>query len=94
MDFLKKGQDLVGGANNSTSGQNQQPAQQGGAAPQQQGQNTNAAGGEDYGDKGLDFLEKKMGYNQSRETNEKISDGARGLYEKASGSKVDSKYSN
>jgi hypothetical protein len=35
----------------------------------------NAAGGaekQDYGDKGLDFAEKKAGMSQSRETNEKI----------------------
>jgi hypothetical protein len=34
---------------------------------------------------GLDFLQKKTGYVQSRETNEKITDGARGLFEKATG---------
>jgi len=56
--------------------------------------NNNAGGSEDYGDKGLDFLEKKTGYTQSRDTNEKITDGARGLYEKATGNQVDSKYSN
>ncbi|PMD67690.1 uncharacterized protein K444DRAFT_606590 [Hyaloscypha bicolor E] len=40
---------------------------------------------EDYGDKGLDFLEKKTGHTMSRDTNEKITDGARGLFEKATG---------
>jgi len=53
-----------------------------------------AAGSEDYGDKGLDFLEKKSGHSMGRDTNEKITDGARGLYEKATGSQVNSKYSN
>jgi hypothetical protein len=48
----------------------------------------NNAGKEDYGDKGLDFLEKKTGTTQSRATNEKITDGARGLYEKATGKHV------
>jgi hypothetical protein len=37
---------------------------------------------------GLDAAEKQFGFSQSRETNEKITDGARGLYEKFSGSKV------
>lgn len=34
---------------------------------------------------GLDFLEKKSGHTMGRDTNEKITDGARGLYEKATG---------
>lgn len=34
---------------------------------------------------GLDAVEKKFGYSQSRETNEKITDGARGMFEKATG---------
>jgi len=53
-----------------------------------------ASGQEDYGDKGLDFVEKKTGHTMGRDTNEKITDGARGLYEKATGSQVNSKYSN
>ena len=36
-------------------------------------------------DPGLDFIEKKTGHTMSRDTNEKITDGARGLYEKATG---------
>jgi hypothetical protein len=35
--------------------------------------------------KGLDFIEKKSGHTMGRDTNEKITDGARGLYEKATG---------
>lgn len=52
-----------------------------------------AAGGqkEDYGDKGLDAVEKKMGMSQNRETNEKITDAGRGLYEKQSGKPVNPK---
>lgn len=34
---------------------------------------------------GLAFLEKKTGHNFSAEQNEKITDGARGLYEKQTG---------
>jgi hypothetical protein len=34
---------------------------------------------------GLDFIEKKTGHTMGRDTNEKITDGARGLYEKATG---------
>lgn len=33
----------------------------------------------------LDFLEQKSGHNLGAGTNEKITDGARGLYEKATG---------
>ncbi|TVY26225.1 hypothetical protein LHYA1_G004928 [Lachnellula hyalina] len=42
----------------------------------------------------LDFVEKKSGHTIGRDTNEKITDGARGLYEKATGSQVNPKYSN
>ncbi|MCJ1305177.1 hypothetical protein MMC08_007991 [Hypocenomyce scalaris] len=60
---------------------NQQPAQQGTAAPANQ---------EDYADKGLDWAEKKFGHGkinpeQQRSTNEKITDGARGMFEKMTG---------
>jgi hypothetical protein len=33
----------------------------------------------------LDFIEKKTGHTLGRDQNEKITDGARGLYEKATG---------
>jgi len=85
MDFLKKAQESLGGNTN-----NQAPTNT----------NTNAAAGssnagtEDYGDKGLDFIEKKSGHTLGRDTNEKITDGARGLFEKATGKQVDPKYSN
>jgi len=67
---------------------------------QQQGQGTTNTGnasntqGEDYGDKGLDFIEKKSGHSMGRSTNEKITDGARGMFEKATGKNVPEKYSN
>ncbi|KAK5104877.1 hypothetical protein LTS08_001148 [Lithohypha guttulata] len=49
---------------------------------------------EDYVDKGLAAAEQKMGYSQSKETNEKITDAGRGLYEKQTGSKVSDKQLN
>ncbi|TKA72871.1 hypothetical protein B0A55_06645 [Friedmanniomyces simplex] len=57
---------------------------------------------EDYLDKGLDALEKKSGTqtghtmdpNQMRSTNEKITDKARGMFEKATGKHVPDKVSN
>jgi len=87
MDFLNKAKEQMSG-NNANAGANTnmgQQQQQGGA-----GNNQN----EDYGDKGLDFIEKKTGHTMGRDTNEKITDGARGLYEKATGKQVNSKYSN
>ncbi|KAJ3866256.1 MAG: hypothetical protein NXY57DRAFT_991051 [Lentinula lateritia] len=49
---------------------------------------------EDYGDKALDFIEKKTGHTLGRDTNEKITDGVRNQYEKMSGKTVPSKVSN
>lgn len=42
----------------------------------------------------FDFLAKKTGHSVDRNTSEKITDGARAAYEKATGKKVDPKYSN
>jgi len=60
------------------------------------GDNTASANNsnEDYGDKGLDFLEKKTGHTFSRDQNEKITDGARDMFEEMTGKKIDPKYSN
>ncbi|KAK5108639.1 hypothetical protein LTR62_008130 [Meristemomyces frigidus] len=57
---------------------------------------------DDYGDKGLAALEKKIGRstghpvdaNKMRGTNEKITDKLRGMFEKATGKKVPAKFSN
>ncbi|EEA27029.1 hypothetical protein TMatcc_004692 [Talaromyces marneffei ATCC 18224] len=54
---------------------------------------------EDYLDKGLDFIETKFGQGKidpvkMRDTNEKITDGARGMFEKFTGKKVPEKFSN
>ncbi|PSK46095.1 hypothetical protein C1H76_8842 [Elsinoe australis] len=51
---------------------------------------------EDYGDKGLDAIEKKAGQDPSklRQVNEKVTDTARGMFEKSSGKKVPEKFSN
>ncbi|KAK5125174.1 hypothetical protein LTR85_000850 [Meristemomyces frigidus] len=64
--------------------------------------NTTGAGSEDYLDKGLDAAEKKggqmTGHNMDstkmRSTNEKITDKARGMFEKATGKNVPDKVSN
>ncbi|KAJ9621022.1 hypothetical protein H2203_007609 [Taxawa tesnikishii (nom. ined.)] len=60
--------------------------------------NTGAAGAtkEDYGDKGIDALEKKAGQDPSklRQVNEKVTDSARGMFEKATGKNVPDKVSN
>ncbi|KAB5518172.1 hypothetical protein GE09DRAFT_1230588 [Coniochaeta sp. 2T2.1] len=52
------------------------------------------AGNKDYGDKAFDALAKKSGHNVGPSTGEKITDGARGVFEKVTGKKVDPKYSN
>ncbi|KAK3671432.1 hypothetical protein LTR78_008710 [Recurvomyces mirabilis] len=57
---------------------------------------------QDYADKGLDAIEKKIGQssghpvdaNKMRSTNEKITDKARGMFEKATGKHVPDKVSN
>ncbi|KAF4943551.1 hypothetical protein FGADI_13342 [Fusarium gaditjirri] len=49
---------------------------------------------EDYVDKGVDFLNKKAGFNISRDNQEKATDFARSQYEKSTGNKVDPKISN
>ena len=58
---------------------NQQQAQgnQQGQASGQQSQ--------DYGDKAFGFIAKKTGYNIDQNTGEKITDGLRGVFEKATG---------
>ena len=70
--------------------QNNQPATSGvGGQP--------AAGGaekQDYGDKAFDMMAKKSGHQVDRNAGEKITDAARGMYEKATGSKIDPKFSN
>ncbi|KAH6624980.1 hypothetical protein B0J18DRAFT_429842 [Chaetomium sp. MPI-SDFR-AT-0129] len=60
------------------------------------GANAGANAGEhkDYGDKVFDAVAKKSGHNVNANTAEKITDGARGLFEKATGKKVSSKISN
>ncbi|KAK4942479.1 hypothetical protein LTR10_017775 [Elasticomyces elasticus] len=58
-----------------------------------------AAGQEDYLDKGVDAAEKKFGGGKidpakQRSTNEKITDKARGMFEKATGKDIPDKVSN
>ena len=48
--------------------------------------NNAAAGQKDYGDKAFDMLTKKSGHgNMNPNTSEKITDGARGVFEKVTG---------
>ncbi|ROV96094.1 hypothetical protein VSDG_05055 [Cytospora chrysosperma] len=55
----------------------------------------NASGGkEDYVDKAFDMGAKKSGRTVPRDTAEKITDGARGMFEKVTGKKVSDKISN
>ncbi|KAF1365210.1 hypothetical protein EJ07DRAFT_96218 [Lizonia empirigonia] len=64
--------------------------------------NTNnaAAGKEDYLDKGMYCTPKKFGGSMGQDTqknrgiNEKITDGARNMFEKATGKNVPDKFSN
>ncbi|EJT82565.1 hypothetical protein GGTG_02538 [Gaeumannomyces tritici R3-111a-1] len=48
----------------------------------------------DFGDKAFDFASKKAGHPVDRNAGEKITDAARGVYEKATGKKVNPKISN
>ncbi|KKY31141.1 hypothetical protein UCDDA912_g08915 [Diaporthe ampelina] len=67
-----------------TNKTSQQPAAGGAQAGQK----------DDYVDKAFAFGAKKSGHNVNHNTAEKITDGARSLYEKATGKKVDPKISN
>ncbi|KAM0269646.1 hypothetical protein ACHAQH_009689 [Verticillium albo-atrum] len=53
-----------------------------------------AGGNQDYVDKAFDMASKKTGQNIDSNTQEKITDGGRSAYEKATGSKVSDKISN
>ncbi|KAK4238786.1 hypothetical protein C8A03DRAFT_33183 [Achaetomium macrosporum] len=55
---------------------------------------SNAGQHNDVGDKAFDAAAKKSGHNVSSSTSEKITDGARGAFEKATGKQVNSKISN
>eukprot|EP00249_Psilotum_nudum_P036583 c8094_g1_i1 orf=74-316(+) len=80
MDFLNKAKSAMGSGGASAGATNaQQPAD---------GQK------EDYVDKGMDAVQKKFGFQQSRETNERITDAGRDMYEKQTGKKVSDKISN
>ncbi|KAG9241434.1 hypothetical protein BJ878DRAFT_520761 [Calycina marina] len=87
MDFLNKAKEQLSNSSGSTGTTGNTAAPTGGAtAPAGQTQ--------DYGDKAFDFVSKKSGHDFAPGTDEKITDGARGMYEKATGNKVDPKYSN
>ncbi|OAA43717.1 hypothetical protein NOR_04292 [Metarhizium rileyi] len=79
MDFVKKAAEGIKGK----SGENKDEGAQ-------------AQGGEqkDYVDKAFGMAASKSGHNIDANTQEKITDAGRSAYEKATGSKVDSKISN
>ncbi|KFY74761.1 hypothetical protein V499_05233 [Pseudogymnoascus sp. VKM F-103] len=90
MDFLKKAAGELQGNKNAAAG-GSAPAATDGSAP--------AAGAstgqqQDYGDKAFAAISQKTGHTFSADQSEKITDGLRGAYEKATGNKVDPKYSN
>ncbi|KAM0525654.1 hypothetical protein ACHAPE_000364 [Trichoderma viride] len=82
MDFVK----------NAMHNNQGQPAAQGaaapGAAPQAGVQK------DDYVDKAFGMGSKKAGYNMNRNTQEKITDAGRNMYEKVTGKQVNPKISN
>ncbi|UNI17543.1 hypothetical protein JDV02_003876 [Purpureocillium takamizusanense] len=80
MDFVKKAAEGIKG---SSSNKDQQAQAQGGDGQK-----------EDYVDKAFAFGASKTGHSLSREQQEKITDGGRSAYEKATGNKVDPKISN
>ncbi|PTB69048.1 hypothetical protein BBK36DRAFT_2418 [Trichoderma citrinoviride] len=90
MDFVKKAMGKSGENQNESSGiqGNQSTHGTAPAAPQQGGQQ------DDYVDKAFSMGAKQSGHNIDRNTQEKITDTGRGMYEKASGNQVDPKYSN
>ncbi|KAJ5462771.1 hypothetical protein N7475_007715 [Penicillium sp. IBT 31633x] len=57
-------------------------------------ENNNTQQNDDYVDKAFAAGVKKSGYNLDRNTQEKITDGAREAYEKFTGKQVNEKYSN
>ncbi|OBT67403.1 hypothetical protein VE03_03133 [Pseudogymnoascus sp. 23342-1-I1] len=89
MDFLKKAagelQNKSSGSNTNTNTTDNNVAA---------GGSNTAAQSSDYGDKAFAAISKKSGHTFSGEQSEKITDGIRGAYEKATGNKVDPKYSN
>ncbi|KAL7951710.1 hypothetical protein V8C42DRAFT_304963 [Trichoderma barbatum] len=84
MDFVKK---AMGKAEGQHGTQGTQTT--GAAAPQVQGGQK-----DDYVDKAFSMGAKKSGHNMDRNTQEKITDAGRSMYEKATGSKVNPKFSN
>ncbi|KAL7938621.1 hypothetical protein V8C35DRAFT_288659 [Trichoderma chlorosporum] len=83
MDFVK---------NAMGNNQGQQGVQgTGAAAPQAQG---GAVQQEDYVDKAFAMGAKESGHNMNRNTQEKITDAGRNMYEKVTGKQVNPKISN
>lgn len=63
----------------------------GGTGGASHGTSKPAGQGDDYVDKGLSMIQKKLGMSSNKATNEKLTDQGRALYEKQTGKKVSSK---
>jgi hypothetical protein len=61
------------------------PSQQMNSAPAAGAPAGAPAQNKDYGDKAFDMLSKKSGHTMNANTSEKITDGARGIFEKVTG---------
>ncbi|CEJ94835.1 hypothetical protein VHEMI10344 [[Torrubiella] hemipterigena] len=99
MDFVKKAVSAVQENTNKNTNTNPPPQTEGGegGAPPAEGQAPPAQGGagqQDYVDKAFDFVAKKSGHTIDRDTEEKITDQGRAMFEKATGKKVPEKFSN
>jgi len=84
MDYLKKGQQLLGKSGEKKTADPNAPNASGGAPAQKQ----------DYGDKAAEALAKQAGVKLDANQREKGTDFLRGLYEKFTGKKVNPKFSN
>ncbi|KFX95133.1 hypothetical protein O988_05958 [Pseudogymnoascus sp. VKM F-3808] len=94
MDFIKKAAGELQGNKNAGGAAGGAPAAGGATGATGGAAAGGSAGQQDYGDKAFGMLSKKSGHNFSPDQSEKITDGIRGAYEKATGNKVDPKYSN
>jgi len=94
MGLVDKIKDQVGGSGTQGEHGAGKAGQTSGGAGGVTGGASSSSGQEDYVDKALDFAEQKTGHTMDRNTNEKITDNARNLYEKGTGQKVNPKFSN
>ncbi|KAJ7050680.1 hypothetical protein C8F01DRAFT_1377438 [Mycena amicta] len=93
-NLLEKGKAALSGNSGSTGTGGGMGMGNSGSTGMGMGNQNQGVGQEDYVDKGLDAFERKQGMPNNRATNEKITDGARNLFEKATGRDVPDKVSN